>query len=140
MHRRVLLAVFVLVIAGCAGAPPRIAAPPTLAGEWEPVVAELGGKDFPVAGFQGVMLRLTADTYEFGSDRGSYTLPPGDAPAPIDVRGIDGPNAGRTIPAIYEFAGDKLTIAYQLGSGPRPATFQSPIGSRVLLVRYRRIP
>ena len=140
MHRRVLLALLALLIAGCATTLPRPAAVPTLAGEWEPIVAELGGKDFPIAGFQGVVLRLTADTYEFGTDRGSYALPPGDPPARMDVRGVDGPNAGRTIPALYEFAGDKLTIAYQLGSGDRPAAFQSPSGSRVLLVRYRRIP
>ena len=140
MHRRLSLFVLALALAGCASAPPPAAIVPTLAGEWEPVVAEIGGKDFPIGGFTGSVLRLTVDTYEFGNDRGTYALPPGGPPAPIDVRGVDGPNAGRTIAGIYEFAGDKLTICYQLGNGDRPTAFQSTSGPRVLLVRYRRIP
>jgi len=40
----------------------------------------------------------------------------------------------------YECAGDRLTVCYQLGEGPRPAAFESPSGTQILLVRYRRGP
>ena len=60
-------------------------------------------------------------------------------PAAMDIHGQEGPNAGRTIQAIYQLAGDQLTVCYQLGAGERPAEFKSPAGSQVLLVHYRRV-
>jgi len=57
----------------------------------------------------------------------------------MDIRGREGPNAGRTIQAIYELAGEQLTVCYQLGSGERPSEFKSAKGSQVLLVRYLRV-
>lgn len=122
----------VLSLAACA---PR----PSLAGEWAPASAELGGQDFPVATFQGANLKLTANTYDFAGDKGTYAVLPGSRPAPMDIRGQEGPNAGRTIQAIYQLSGDQLTICYQLGTGERPAEFKTPKGSQVLLVHYRRV-
>lgn len=138
MRRAVLAAALVLpLVAGCASGR---AGPPTLAGRWAPERAELGGRPFAIAAFQGATLELTADAYAFGDDRGSYTAAGGRAPAAMDVRGRVGPNAGRTIPALYARQGDALTIAYQLGDGARPATLASPAGSQVLVVHYRRVP
>jgi len=57
----------------------------------------------------------------------------------MDIHGREGPHAGRTIQAIYELAGEQLTICYQLGSGERPTEFKSARGSQVLLVRYQRV-
>jgi len=138
MSRRLLTGLLTtLVLAGCSKAPP---ASPTLAGEWTPVSAALGGADFPVANFGGATLKLTANTYELASDKGTYALVTTDPPAKMDIRGTEGPNAGRSIPAIYALSADTLTICYQLGEGERPGEFASPAGSRVLLVRYTRVP
>jgi uncharacterized protein (TIGR03067 family) len=112
----------------------------SLAGQWAPQSAELGGQAFPVANFAGATLRLTADTYEFAGDKGSFALVSTSAPAKMDIRGREGPNAGRTILAIYELAGDQLTICYQLGPGARPTDFNSASGPQVLLVHYKRVP
>jgi len=111
-----------------------------LAGEWKPVSATLGGQDYPVSNYEGGTLHLTDDTYEFAGDRGHYALLPGHFPAHMDIRGSDGPNAGRTMLAICELAGDRLTICYQLGDGERPREFASPQGSKIMLVRYERVP
>jgi uncharacterized protein (TIGR03067 family) len=112
---------------------------PTLAGQWAPQSAELGGQVFPVATFGGATLLLTADTYEFAGDKGTYATVSTSPPAGMDIRGREGPNAGRTIQAIYRLAGDALTVCYQLGPGARPSDFTSAGGSQVLLVRYQRI-
>ena len=83
----------------------------------------------------------TADWREFAGDKGTYRVYVGGAPARMDITGTSGPNAGRTIPAIYSFDGELLTIAYQLAPGAeRPAELTSPPGSQVLLVRYKRAP
>ena len=75
-----------------------------------PVSAELGGQTFPVANFGGAILRLTTDTYEFAGDKGTYSVLSKGSPARMDIRGREGPNAGRTIPAIYALAGGQLTV------------------------------
>jgi uncharacterized protein (TIGR03067 family) len=141
MHRPVLTGlVFTLAVASCTGMPRAVPLTgPTLAGQWAPVSAELGGQEFAVANFGGATLRLTADTYEFAGDRGTYAIVSVNPPAGMDIRGREGPNAGRTIPAIFALAGDQLTVCYQLGTGERPREFTSSTGSRVLLVRYKRV-
>jgi uncharacterized protein (TIGR03067 family) len=121
----------VLALAACSRA--------TLAGRWAPQSAELGGQAFPVANFGGATLQLTMDSYEFAGDKGTYAVLSTNPPATMDVRGREGPNAGRTIQAIYELAGDQLTVCYQLGAGERPREFRSAAGPQVLLVRYTRV-
>jgi uncharacterized protein (TIGR03067 family) len=112
---------------------------PSLAGQWAPQSAELGGQGFPVASFKGATLRLTMDTFEFAGDKGTIALLPTSSPAKMDIHGQEGPNAGRTIQTIYELAGERLTVCYQLGSGERPGEFKSPKGSKVLLISYKRV-
>jgi uncharacterized protein (TIGR03067 family) len=125
-----------LVLAACSG-PSTVA--PQLSGEWAAASATLGGEDYAVENFEGTLC-LTADSYEFAGDKGSYQLfAPGDSPVWIDVRGREGPNAGRTILAICKRSGDDLTICYQLGYGERPREFSSPAQSAILLVRYERV-
>src|SRR5712691_7959174 len=93
-------ALFGLVLALAVASCKRFAAP-TLAGNWTPVSAELGGQDVPVANFAGATLRLTDSTYEF-ADTGTYAVLSVKEPARMDIHGESGPNAGRTIPAIFE--------------------------------------
>lgn len=134
MNRRALvgpLAALALAVCSCTHT--------DLAGEWAPTSAELGGKDFPVAGFGGASLHLTKDTYEFAGDKGTFAVLSTRPPARMDIHGQVGPNAGHTIQAIYELAGEQLTICYQLGSGDRPSVFDSATGPQVLLVHYKRV-
>ena len=133
-----LTAFAVLALAACAG---NQITGPTLAGNWTPVSAQLGGAEFPLASVQGQVLKLTSETYEFAGDKGTYKVWVGGAPARMDITGVSGPNAGRTIPAIYSFDGDVLTIAYQLApGGERPRELTSPAGTQILLIRYKRAP
>jgi uncharacterized protein (TIGR03067 family) len=127
---------FVLALASCSSLR---STRPTLAGQWAPLSAELSGQELPVASFGGATLLLTKDTYEFAGDKGTYVVLSKRPPAKMDIRGGEGPNAGRTIQAIYELTGDQLTVSYQLGSGERPIEFKSAKGSQVLLIHYQRV-
>ena len=112
-----------------------------LAGVWAPDSATLGGAPLPVAAFNGAKLNLTDSSYEFGGDKGAIVLPGSGTPAPMDIVGHQGPNAGRTILAIYQLAGTSLTVGYQLDkAGARPADFTSPTGTQVMVVHYTRVP
>jgi uncharacterized protein (TIGR03067 family) len=125
-----------LVFSACATIP----SPSALIGHWSPQSAQLNGAPLPIAAFDGAVLDLTADTYQFGIDRGTYAaaVVGSGTPAKMDVEGKSGPNAGKHIPAIWTTEGDTLTIAYQLAGGDRPTEFKSPAGARVLLVTYKR--
>jgi uncharacterized protein (TIGR03067 family) len=133
--RLLLLASMVFLLASCSSMP---GSSPSLVGTWTPVSADLDGAPFAVSGFVGATLKLTADTYQFGIDKGLYAVVSSAPPGKMDIRGQEGPNAGRTIPAIYEISGDQLTICYQLGKGDRPTEFKSSPASMTLLVHYRR--
>ena len=56
-----LTAFAILALVACAG---NQITGPTLAGNWTPVSAQLGGADFPVANFPGGILKLTSETYD----------------------------------------------------------------------------
>lgn len=113
---------------------------PNLAGTWAPESATLGGMKVPITTFEGATLKLTDHTYDFKGDVGTYTLVPGTHPPQMDIKGTQGPNAGRTIPAIYELNGEALSICYQLNAaGARPTEFAAPETTRLFLVTYKRV-
>lgn len=111
-------------------------------GRWFPVSAQLGGQAWPDAMLESMSLALTESTYEVmvgaTADRGTYTIDPASKPAAMTIAGTDGPNAGKTIPAIYEVHGDALTVCYNLMGPARPSAFESLSGTMMFLVRYER--
>jgi len=61
------------------------------------------------------------------ADQGTYTV---EADGHLTLAGMIGPNAGRTIPSIFKFAGDTLSICYGLG-GTRPKKFTTQGGEQL---------
>lgn len=115
-----------------------------LEGTWRPLYAELDGEEAPVEVLQQTEIELTAGKYtvRFGgiaADHGTFELDPGGPPAQLTLRGVTGPNAGRTIPCIFKFIDGTLMICYGL-SGTRPAKFQTLPGGQLYLVTYSRTP
>ena len=112
-------------------------------GLWKPVSAVLAGSPMPDAVVKSISLRMDHGNYEVlvgdAPDRGTYTLDPGATPKGITVMGTDGPNVGKTFPAIYELAGDTLRICYDLSGAKRPARFESPAGTLLYVVAYQRV-
>jgi uncharacterized protein (TIGR03067 family) len=59
-------------------------------------------------------------------------------PGSMSVTGTEGPNRGKTFPAIYELTGDTLRICYDLSGAKRPAEFKTVTGTQLYLVTYHR--
>lgn len=122
-------------------APPSAAAT-ELDGAWLPVTAELGGQPFPAPVLATMKLVLAGDRYTVfvggAKDEGTVARLPDTSPPALDITGVEGPNAGRTIPAICQVRGDTLDVCYNLGGPERPATFTTKAGTQQFLVRYLR--
>jgi uncharacterized protein (TIGR03067 family) len=111
-------------------------------GTWLPSKAELAGDVAPDMALAKICLVIHAGTYavHFGhevSDSGSYTLGALAEIQTIVLTSFSGPNAGRTIPSIYQLVGDRLRICYGL-DGTTPTEFAAPAGSPHYLVSYKR--
>ena len=114
-----------------------------LQGVWTPVKWELAGSATPPPSMSAMKLTLKDAQFEFlegkSLDAGRFELKPGQTPKEMDIVGVKGPNAGRTIPTIYRIQGDRLTVCYGL-DGHRPKSFLSPKKSMILLVVFSRKP
>ena len=111
-------------------------------GNWKPVKAELAGQPMSDAILKIISLKLDHGKYEafVGSqpDRGTYTIDATTKPEGMTIIGTEGPNQGKTFPAIFELKGDTLRICYDLSGAKRPAEFKSVAGAQLYLVTYNR--
>ena len=111
-------------------------------GHWQIESAELAGENMPDLVAHKIEVELTAGTYtvRFGgevADHGTYALGPHPVAKAITLTGIAGTNAGRTIPAIYQFVGEQLHICYGL-DGTAPGALVTKAGAAHFLAIYRR--
>jgi uncharacterized protein (TIGR03067 family) len=113
-----------------------------LQGVWIPVKAELGGQPMPDAVLKAISLTLTKNEYEAHvagkPDKGTWTIDPAAEPKGMEVTGVEGPNTGKTFPAIYELSVDTLRVCYDLSGAGRPTEFKSTTGTELYLVTYSR--
>jgi uncharacterized protein (TIGR03067 family) len=111
-------------------------------GNWKPVKAELAGQPLPDAVLKIISLKLADGKYEalVGAvpDCGTYTIDAASQPKGMSITGTEGPNQGKTFPAIYELDGDTLRICYDLSGAKRPAEFKTVAGTQLYLVTYQR--
>ena len=111
-------------------------------GMWTPAKAELGGAPMPDAVLKTISLKLDNGKYEAfvgdEPDRGTYTLDSTADPKGMSITGTEGPNNGKTFPAIYEIKGDTLRICYDLSGAKRPTEFKTDPGTKLYLVTYSR--
>jgi uncharacterized protein (TIGR03067 family) len=113
-----------------------------LEGRWSIVKAEFAANEMPALVAQKTELELAAGTYVVRfdgrpADRGSYLLGATSPHRSMILNGIEGPNVGRTIPAIYQLVGDRLRICYGI-DGQTPGSFATTAASQLYLVTYRR--
>jgi uncharacterized protein (TIGR03067 family) len=113
-----------------------------LKGAWTPVKAELAGQPFPEAVLKTISLRLHGGEYEVSvagkPDKGTFQIDPSAKPKGMTIVGTEGPNKGRTIPAIYQVQGDTLLICYDLSGKDRPTEFKTEAGSKLYFVTYQK--
>ena len=111
-------------------------------GTWLPAAAELAGEPMTEAVLKSISLKLHNGNYEVfvgdNPDRGTYTIDSASEPKSITITGTEGPNQGKTFPAIYELKGDILRVCYDLSGAKRPTEFKSVAGTKLYLVTYHR--
>ena len=111
-------------------------------GSWTPDKAELAGQPMAEAVLKSISLKLENGKYEVfvgdEPDRGTYTLDSTSKPKGMTITGTEGPNQGKTFPAIYELKGDTLRICYDLSGAKRPTEFKSIAGTKLYVVTYKR--
>lgn len=115
-----------------------------LSGTWQIVKAELAGEEMPdfVAGKIEVELADGGYVVRFAgqvSDRGTVALDDCGGVKAMRLSGVEGVNAGRVIPAIYQLAGDRLRVCYGL-DGAAPTAFTTTSAQNHFLATYRRKP
>jgi uncharacterized protein (TIGR03067 family) len=111
-------------------------------GSWTPARADLGGQPLAEAVLKSISLKLDNGKYEVfvgdKPDKGTYTLDSTSKPKSMTITGTEGPNQGKTFPAIYELKGDTLRICYDLSGAKRPTEFKTIAGTKLYLVTYNR--
>jgi uncharacterized protein (TIGR03067 family) len=113
-----------------------------LDGTWQMIRAELDGMKAPDFVTGKIEIRLGAGVYAVSFDgevvdRGSYALSVAANAKIMVLRGESGPNAGRTIPGLYQVVGDRLRVCYGL-DGTLPTGFATAGEHQRYLVTYRR--
>ena len=111
-------------------------------GTWTPISAELGGQPFPERILTAMKLILTENSYTAiisnVTDKGMLTLHASDQQNAMDILGTEGPNKGKTIPAIFELTEETLKVCYDLEGKRRPHDFHTEPHTQLFLVSYRR--
>lgn len=112
-----------------------------LAGKWQPSAMQMGDSKFSAEQMKNITLIIDGDKYHTivsgQSDKGTLKVDPKAKPKTMDIIGTEGPNKGKTFPAIYELEADTLRICYALEGTKRPTEFKVT-GEKVLLVTYKK--
>ncbi len=115
-----------------------------LEGAWVPVAATVAGRELVVNELRVKYLVLDSGGYSIVDrtnqivDRGEYLVDDAASPQTMDIVGREGPNAGRTMLAIYQLDADRLTVCYDLDGSERPRDMQPREDKLLLSITYTR--
>jgi uncharacterized protein (TIGR03067 family) len=115
-----------------------------LEGAWVPVAANVAGRELVVNDLRVKYLVLDAGGYSIVDrtnqivDSGEYLVDDAVSPQTMDIVGREGPNAGRTMLAIYQLDADRLTVCYDLDGKERPRDMQPREDKLLLSITYTR--
>jgi uncharacterized protein (TIGR03067 family) len=115
-----------------------------LEGTWVPVAAEVSGQSLAVDELRVSRFVLQQGGYQIIDkadcvvDRGDYRIDESVFPQEMDIVGVVGPYAGRTMLAIYELEGDRLKVCYDLESDTRPEDMEAEDEELLLSITYAR--
>jgi uncharacterized protein (TIGR03067 family) len=113
----------------------------SIVGEWVIESVTLGGKAATSAA--GIRYEYTADGQQITrGERGrktnyhSYKVDPKADPPTIDM---SSPASGPELRGIYKVEGDSLVFCFGFDADSRPTRFESPDGSRLILMVLKRV-
>ena len=112
-------------------------------GDWVIASAELSGKPMPEEVTKTIKLTIEGDKYivstPSGADKGVCQLNSEVSPRTLEITGVEGPNKGKKIPAIYEVKDGELKVCYDLSGKEFPKEFKSTDGTLLFLVTYTKV-
>jgi uncharacterized protein (TIGR03067 family) len=112
-------------------------------GDWVIATAELSGKPMPEDVTKTIKLTIEGDKYivstPSGADKGVCALNSEVSPKTLEITGVEGPNKGKKIPAIYEIKEGELKVCYDLSGKEFPKEFKSTDGTLLFLVTYTKV-
>src|SRR5579859_4664880 len=100
-------------------------------GTWVVTAVEISGNKIPEGDLQKAPSRVAIQGRHWllkapgREETGSFTVDEAKEPKQMDVKPVDGPNAGKTFQAIYQLEGDTMTVCYAAPGQDRPATFET---------------
>ena len=109
-----------------------------------PIAASVGTSKLDVADLRVRYLLLDAGTYRIIDrsnqvvDGGHYHLNEALTPPTMDIIGDRGPNAGRSMLAVFDLSGDELMVSYDLEGHSRPASLAPSKDQPLLRITYSR--
>jgi uncharacterized protein (TIGR03067 family) len=113
-----------------------------LNGEWSVASMELGGKKLPEQAVKAIKLINKDGEYVVkaeSDDKGTVTVDAGKTPKQMTIKGVDGPNKGKTMLCIYELKGDELKVCYDMSGREFPKEFKSEAGKLTsMLAVYKK--
>jgi uncharacterized protein (TIGR03067 family) len=114
-----------------------------LEGVWSFTSVKVNGQAQPVAGHEADRMIFQKDgrftvVQRPGITHGTFKVNPGHTPKQYDVRIETGRLKGISVPAIYELAGDTLTICMPLGGSERPTVLESKPNDGHLFEVFKR--
>ncbi len=113
-----------------------------LQGVWQVAALEANGSAVPSEDLPSILVTIKDHSFsaaiEDRTDRGSFAVDPSKSPGQMDIRPETGPDAGESLPGIYEMTPDGFRICYARPGGQRPASFSTGEEAGRLLIAYKR--
>ncbi len=113
-----------------------------LNGEWAVVSMEVAGRKMPDAITKMIKLINKDGDYTVtaeSDDKGTFTVDVAKKPHTMTIKGVEGPNKGKTFFCIYEQSGDDMKICYDLTGKEFPKEFKSEAGKLVMFAIYKKV-
>jgi uncharacterized protein (TIGR03067 family) len=111
-------------------------------GDWKPISAEMNGQKLPDEVLATITVTFECGKYNttvgYQKEQGTIKLDGTKKPKTIELTCTDGPNKGKTMPAIYQLDADTLRICSAVAGTNRPTEFKSTVENKASLVVYQR--
>jgi uncharacterized protein (TIGR03067 family) len=116
-----------------------------LAGEWKLRTVEINAQALSMEKLQEMRLAVRGEQYVLTLAENrlamTYKLLPNERPPAMDLTVVEGPDKGKTYPAIYKLEGETLTVCRNIEPGKqRPTEFATRPDTGLMLAVWTRQP
>ncbi len=117
----------------------------TIEGHWIAETAIMAGTAFPEEVTKGITLDITDRKYDVSvggnKDQGTLEVDTSSEPNKLTIQGTTGPNAGKTILAVFDFPEiGTMRVCYDISGAEFPSGLESTSANGYFFVTYKRSP